>query len=82
MHSASLGLFFAAYGDAENETALALHHRSLGRVSTVWCLAGEGTMPYYLSKTPKEDAKLQKEGWTEIARYVKATDPLRLLAPE
>jgi hypothetical protein len=48
-----------------------------GAYPTVWCLAGEGTMPYYLSKTPKEDALAQKQGWTEIARYVKATDPLR-----
>jgi hypothetical protein len=48
-----------------------------GAYPTIWCLAGEGTMPYYLSKTPKEDAQTQKQGWTEIARYVKATDPLR-----
>ena len=34
-------------------------------------------MPYYLSKTPKEDSQTQKQGWTEIARYVKATDPLK-----
>ena len=48
-----------------------------GAYPTVWCLAGEGTMPYYLSKTPKEDSAAQKQGWTEIARYVKAIDPLR-----
>jgi len=41
----------------------------------VWCLAGEGTMPYYLSKTPEEDAQIQKHGLTELARYVRATDP-------
>jgi hypothetical protein len=41
----------------------------------VWCLAGEGTMPYYLSKTKEEDAELQKHGLTELARYVRATDP-------
>jgi hypothetical protein len=33
-------------------------------------------MPYYLSKTPAQDKQVQKKGWTEIARYVKATDPL------
>jgi hypothetical protein len=44
---------------------------------TIWCLAGEGTMPFYLSKTKTEDAATQKHGWTEMARYVKATDPLR-----
>jgi hypothetical protein len=41
----------------------------------VWCLAGEGTMPYYLSKTPEQDAQTQKHGLTELAKYVRATDP-------
>lgn len=43
----------------------------------VWCLAGEGTMPYYLSKTPEQDAEVQKHGLTEIARYVRSIDPHR-----
>ena len=43
----------------------------------VWCLAGEGTMPYYLSKTKEQDAETQKHGLTELARYVHATDPHR-----
>jgi len=42
---------------------------------TVWCLAGEGTMPYYLSKTPKEDEDTQRHGLTELARYVRSIDP-------
>jgi len=46
-----------------------------GAYPVVWCLAGEGTMPYYLSKTPKEDAETQKHGLTELARYVRTTDP-------
>ncbi|HEV2273222.1 MAG TPA: DUF4038 domain-containing protein, partial [Acidobacteriaceae bacterium] len=41
----------------------------------VWCLAGEGTMPYYLSKTKEQDAETQRHGLTELARYVHATDP-------
>ncbi|HXB67897.1 MAG TPA: DUF4038 domain-containing protein [Candidatus Acidoferrales bacterium] len=57
------------------------HWRNLiarwGAYPVVWCLAGEGTMPYYLSTTPKEDAVAQKQGWTEVARYVRATDPYR-----
>ncbi len=48
-----------------------------GAYPTVWCLAGEGTMPYYLSKTKEKDAEAQKQGWTEIARYVRANDPMR-----
>jgi Protein of unknown function (DUF4038)/Domain of unknown function (DUF5060) len=43
----------------------------------VWCLAGEGTMPYYLSKTPEQDAAAQKQGLTELARYVHSVDPHR-----
>ena len=61
------------------EEKMKQHWRNLiarwGAYPVVWCLAGEGTMPYYLSKTPKEDSAAQKKGWTEIARYVRATDP-------
>lgn len=45
-----------------------------GAYPVIWCLAGEGTMPYYLSKTRDTDAETQKHGWTEVARYVHATD--------
>ncbi|MCX6624783.1 MAG: DUF4038 domain-containing protein, partial [Acidobacteria bacterium] len=59
------------------------HWRNLiarwGAYPVVWCLAGEGTMPYYLSKTPKEDSAAQKQGWTELARYVRTTDPFHNL---
>jgi hypothetical protein len=55
------------------------HWRNLiarwGAYPVVWCLAGEGTMPYYLSTTPKEDSASQKQGWTEVARYVREMDP-------
>ena len=40
-----------------------------GAYPVMWCLAGEGTMPYYLSKTHDADAAMQKHGWTELARY-------------
>ena len=50
-----------------------------GAYPLTWCLAGEGTMPYYLSKTPEQDAITQKEGWTELGRYVRATDPMQRL---
>lgn len=48
-----------------------------GAYPVVWCLAGEGIMPFYLSKTPQKDAEMQKQGLTELARYVRATDPHR-----
>jgi Protein of unknown function (DUF4038)/Domain of unknown function (DUF5060) len=46
-----------------------------GGYPVVWCLAGEGTMPYYLSKTKEQDAEVQKHGLTELARYVRSIDP-------
>ena len=46
-----------------------------GAYPVVWCLAGEGTMPYYLSKTKEQDAEVQKHGLTELARYVRSIDP-------
>ena len=32
-------------------------------------------MPFYLSKTPQQDAETQKHGWSELARYLRAKDP-------
>lgn len=46
-----------------------------GAYPTFWCVAGEGAMPYYLSADKPKEAELQKQGWTEIARYLRATDP-------
>jgi hypothetical protein len=46
-----------------------------GSWPVVWCVAGEGTMPYYLSKKPQEESQFQKRGWTEVARYLRRVDP-------
>ncbi|MFN8488289.1 MAG: DUF4038 domain-containing protein [Caldilineaceae bacterium] len=46
-----------------------------GSYPVVWCLAGEATMPYYLSSQREADAAFQKQGWTDIGRYVRALDP-------
>jgi hypothetical protein len=46
-----------------------------GALPVVWCTAGEGTMPFYGSKRAKEEAALQKTGWTEVIRHIRATDP-------
>ena len=40
----------------------------------VWCIAGEGTMPYYLSETREQDTAAQRSGWTEVAAYVREID--------
>jgi hypothetical protein len=46
-----------------------------GAYPVFWCLAGEGAMPYYLSTNKERDAAEQKQGWTELARYVRSVDP-------
>jgi hypothetical protein len=45
-----------------------------GAHPVIWCLAGEGTMPYYLSENKEADSAAQKKAWTEIARYVRSID--------
>ena len=55
------------------------HWRNLvaryGAYPVVWCLAGEGTMPYYLSENKEQDSAFQKKGWTELGAYLHQTDP-------
>ncbi len=46
-----------------------------GAYPVIWCLAGEGAMPYYLSETREDDIAFQKAGWSEVGHYVRATDP-------
>jgi hypothetical protein len=46
-----------------------------GAYPVIWCVAGEATMPYYLSQQREADAAFQRHGWTEIARYVRTADP-------
>jgi len=41
----------------------------------VWCLAGEGAMPYYLAEDKQAARTAQVEGWTDLGRYLRAIDP-------
>jgi hypothetical protein len=50
-----------------------------GALPVVWCVAGELTMPFYLSKTKDQDSEFQREGWTEIARELHRMDPFHRL---
>lgn len=45
-----------------------------GAYPVVWCMAGEGAMSWYLSKTKDADAETQKKGWTEVMAYVRGID--------
>ena len=57
------------------------HWRNLvaryGAYPVVWCLAGEASMPFYLSTDRENEERLQMEGWTEMAAYMRAADPYR-----
>lgn len=59
------------------------HWRNLiarwGAYPVIWCLAGEAAMPYYLSQDKKADEAAQIKGWTELAAYVRQTDPYHRL---
>jgi len=63
--------------------AMKAHWRNLiaryAAYPVVWCLAGEGAMPYYLSEDKDADRAALKNGWTEMARYVRQTDPYHRL---
>ena len=48
-----------------------------GAYPVVWCLAGEATMPYYLSETKEADREAQRRDWTALGRYLREVDPYR-----
>jgi hypothetical protein len=50
-----------------------------GALPVVWCVAGEITMPFYLSKTKDKDSEFQRQGWTDIARELRRVDPFHRL---
>jgi hypothetical protein len=50
-----------------------------GAFPVVWCAAGEGTMPFYLSKNRDADSAMQKTGWTDVIRSIRAIDPFHRL---
>lgn len=46
-----------------------------GSWPVVWCVAGEANLPWYLAKGFPYDDRELVHGWTEVARYIRATDP-------
>jgi len=61
------------------EDKLKQHWRYLvarwGALPVVWCAAGEGTMPFYLSRDRAAEAERQRQGWTAVMRDLRETDP-------
>jgi hypothetical protein len=43
----------------------------------IWCTAGEANLPWYLASNFPCDDREAVHGWTEVLRYVRATDPFR-----
>ena len=50
-----------------------------GAMPVVWCVAGEANLPYYLAKGFPYDDRAQVKSWTEVMRYLRATDPFHRL---
>jgi hypothetical protein len=46
-----------------------------GALPVVWCAAGEANLPWYLAKGFPYDDRKQVAEWTEVMRYIRATDP-------
>ena len=46
-----------------------------GALPVVWCAAGEANLPWYLAKGFPYDDRKQVHDWTEVMRFMRATDP-------
>ncbi|HVM46475.1 MAG TPA: DUF4038 domain-containing protein [Candidatus Acidoferrum sp.] len=46
-----------------------------GAWPVVWCAAGEANLPWYLAKGFPYDDRRQVRDWTEVMRFIRATDP-------
>jgi hypothetical protein len=46
-----------------------------GALPVTWCAAGEANLPWYLAKGFPYDDRKQVAQWTEVMRYIRATDP-------
>jgi hypothetical protein len=46
-----------------------------GALPVVWCAAGEANLPWYLAPGFPYDDRNQVRDWTEVMRYIRATDP-------
>ena len=50
-----------------------------GAFPVVWGTAGEANLPWYLAKGFPYDDRKQVKDWTEVTRYIRATDPFHRL---
>jgi hypothetical protein len=50
-----------------------------GALPVVWCAAGEANLPWYRAKGFPYDDRQQVHDWTEVMKYIRATDPFHRL---
>ena len=50
-----------------------------GAWPVVWCAAGEANLPWYLAPGFPYDDRNQVHNWTEVMKYIRATDPFHRL---
>lgn len=50
-----------------------------GALPVVWCAAGEQAMPWYLSGSKEAETQFLRREWTEVIRFLRATDPFHRL---
>ena len=59
------------------------HWRNLvaryGALPVVWCVAGEANMSYYRAENFPSDDREQVKEWTQVAKYLRSTDPFHRL---
>ncbi len=46
-----------------------------GALPVTWCAAGEANLPWYLAKGFPYDDRKQVAQWSDVMRYIRATDP-------
>jgi len=50
-----------------------------GSWPVIWCVAGESNLPWYLVKNFPYDDREQVKDWTQVARYLRQSDPYHRL---
>jgi hypothetical protein len=65
------------------ERRMQQHWRNLiarwGALPVIWCVAGETSLPWYLSPSQDSAAKTLRTDWSRIVRYVQKIDPFQRL---
>ncbi len=71
------GYYLPWMGDARAKEHWRYLIARYGAMPVTWCVAGEANLPWYLAKGFPFDDREVVHGWTELIRFVRATDPFR-----